>query len=146
MKHLPRVLIVEDEPAIAELIQVNLKHGGFTPVLANMLAHPTFAKELEAYFEETGLTRETTVGQTLLEAGWTRADDWPEYLRRCAGTRAFVLAAASHRRRDGTVAAYRCEGALYEPRSADMEATVLLRLLPQESSSSRFVALTQKIK
>ena len=34
MKQLPRVLIVEDEPAIAELIQVNLKHGGFTPVLA----------------------------------------------------------------------------------------------------------------
>jgi len=34
MKHLPRVLIVEDEPAIAELIQVNLKHSGFTPVLA----------------------------------------------------------------------------------------------------------------
>jgi two-component system phosphate regulon response regulator PhoB len=34
MKHLPRVLIVEDEPAIAELIQINLKHGGFTPVLA----------------------------------------------------------------------------------------------------------------
>ena len=34
MKHLPRVLIVEDEPAIAELIQVNLKHGGFSPVVA----------------------------------------------------------------------------------------------------------------
>jgi len=34
MKHLPRILIVEDEPAIAELIQVNLKHGGFAPVLA----------------------------------------------------------------------------------------------------------------
>jgi len=34
MKLLPRVLVVEDEPAIAELIQVNLKHGGFTPVLA----------------------------------------------------------------------------------------------------------------
>ena len=34
MKHLPRVLIVEDEPAIAELILINLKHGGFTPVLA----------------------------------------------------------------------------------------------------------------
>src|SRR5512145_324073 len=25
---------------------------GFTPVLANMLAHPTFAKELEAYFAQ----------------------------------------------------------------------------------------------
>ena len=34
MKYLPRVLIVEDEPAIAELIQVNLKHGGFSPVVA----------------------------------------------------------------------------------------------------------------
>ncbi len=34
MKHLPRILVVEDEPAIAELIAVNLKHGGFSPVLA----------------------------------------------------------------------------------------------------------------
>ncbi len=34
MKHLPRVLIVEDEPAIAELIAVNLRHSGFVPVLA----------------------------------------------------------------------------------------------------------------
>ena len=34
MKHLPRVLIVEDEPSIAELIEVNLRHGGFDPVVA----------------------------------------------------------------------------------------------------------------
>lgn len=34
MKHQPRILIVEDEPAIAELIAVNLTHGGFTPVIA----------------------------------------------------------------------------------------------------------------
>ena len=34
MKHQPRVLIVEDEPAIAELIAVNLTHGGFLPVIA----------------------------------------------------------------------------------------------------------------
>lgn len=31
---LPRVLIVEDEPAIAELIAVNLRHNGFQPVWA----------------------------------------------------------------------------------------------------------------
>lgn len=31
----PRVLVVEDEPAIAELIAVNLKHGGFLPVIAH---------------------------------------------------------------------------------------------------------------
>ena len=34
MKHQARILIVEDEPAIAELIAVNLTHGGFFPVIA----------------------------------------------------------------------------------------------------------------
>jgi two-component system, OmpR family, phosphate regulon response regulator PhoB len=34
MKHLPRVLIVEDEPAIAELISINLRHNGFQPIWA----------------------------------------------------------------------------------------------------------------
>ena len=34
MKSLPRILIVEDEPAIAELISVNLRHNGFQPVWA----------------------------------------------------------------------------------------------------------------
>ncbi|MFM8692581.1 MAG: phosphate regulon transcriptional regulator PhoB [Limnohabitans sp.] len=32
MKHLPRILVVEDEPAIAELISVNLRHNGFQPI------------------------------------------------------------------------------------------------------------------
>ena len=30
----PLVLIVEDEPAIAELLSVNLRHNGFTPIWA----------------------------------------------------------------------------------------------------------------
>ena len=34
MKLPPRILIVEDEPAIAELISVNLRHNGFLPVWA----------------------------------------------------------------------------------------------------------------
>jgi two-component system phosphate regulon response regulator PhoB len=34
MRKLPRVLIVEDEPAIAELIAVNLRHNGFQPIWA----------------------------------------------------------------------------------------------------------------
>jgi two-component system, OmpR family, phosphate regulon response regulator PhoB len=34
MKHQPRILIVEDEPAIAELIAVNLRHNGMSPVWA----------------------------------------------------------------------------------------------------------------
>lgn len=35
MKKLPRVLIVEDEAAIAELVAVNLRHNGFQPVWAS---------------------------------------------------------------------------------------------------------------
>jgi two-component system, OmpR family, phosphate regulon response regulator PhoB len=34
MKPQPRILIVEDEPAIAELIAVNLRHNGLSPVWA----------------------------------------------------------------------------------------------------------------
>jgi two-component system, OmpR family, phosphate regulon response regulator PhoB len=34
MKIQPRILIVEDEPAIAELIAVNLRHNGMSPVWA----------------------------------------------------------------------------------------------------------------
>ncbi|MBS0389587.1 MAG: phosphate regulon transcriptional regulator PhoB [Proteobacteria bacterium] len=34
MKAFPRVLIVEDEAPIAELIAVNLRHNGFTPIWA----------------------------------------------------------------------------------------------------------------
>jgi two-component system phosphate regulon response regulator PhoB len=34
MKSHPRVLIVEDEPSIAELISVNLRHNGFAPIWA----------------------------------------------------------------------------------------------------------------
>jgi two-component system phosphate regulon response regulator PhoB len=34
VKNQPRVLIVEDEPSIAELIAVNLRHNGFQPVWA----------------------------------------------------------------------------------------------------------------
>ena len=34
IKQQPRILIVEDEPAIAELIAVNLQHGGFVAVVA----------------------------------------------------------------------------------------------------------------
>ena len=33
MRKLPRVLVVEDEPSIAELIAVNLRHNGFSPVV-----------------------------------------------------------------------------------------------------------------
>ena len=33
MRKLPRVLVVEDEAAIAELVAVNLRHNGFAPTV-----------------------------------------------------------------------------------------------------------------
>ena len=46
MKTLPRVLIVEDEPPIAELIAVNLRHNGFQPTWA--MDSATAQRELDA--------------------------------------------------------------------------------------------------
>ncbi len=46
MKQQPRILIVEDEPAIAELIAVNLQHSGFVAVLAQDSV--TAQRELDA--------------------------------------------------------------------------------------------------
>lgn len=45
MRNLPRVLIVEDEPAIAELMAVNLRHNGFQPIWA--MDAVTAQKELD---------------------------------------------------------------------------------------------------
>lgn len=75
MKHLPRVLIVEDEPAIAELIQVNLKHGGFTPVLA--YDSVAAQRELDAELPDVILLDWMLPGQS----GLTLARNWREQPR-----------------------------------------------------------------
>lgn len=62
MKHLPRVLVVEDEPAIAELIAVNLRHGGFSPVVAQDSA--TAQRELDAVLPDVILLDWMLPGQS----------------------------------------------------------------------------------
>lgn len=62
MKHLPRVLVVEDEPAIAELIAVNLRHGGFSPVLAQDSV--TAQRELDAVLPDVILLDWMLPGQS----------------------------------------------------------------------------------
>lgn len=72
MKHLPRVLIVEDEPAIAELIAVNLRHGGFNPVVT----HDSNAaqKEIEATLPDVILLDWMLPGQSglMLAKQWRK--------------------------------------------------------------------------
>lgn len=70
MKRIPRVLIVEDEPAIAELIAVNLRHNGFAPVWAEDGA--SAQRELDAVLPDAILLDWMLPGQS----GLTLARKW----------------------------------------------------------------------
>ena len=65
MRKLPHVLIVEDEPAIAELIAVNLRHNGFQPVWAE--DGETAQRELDAVLPDVILLDWMLPGQSGLQ-------------------------------------------------------------------------------
>ena len=75
MKHLPRVLIVEDEPAIAELIAVNLRHGGFEPIVAQDSV--TAQREVDAVLPDVILLDWMLPGQS----GISLARHWRKQMR-----------------------------------------------------------------
>ncbi|MBI3533382.1 MAG: phosphate regulon transcriptional regulatory protein PhoB [Curvibacter sp. PD_MW3] len=70
MKHQPAVLIVEDEPAIAELIAVNLRHNGFRPTWA--MDSDSAQRELDAVLPDLILLDWMLPG----ESGLTLAKRW----------------------------------------------------------------------
>jgi two-component system phosphate regulon response regulator PhoB len=70
MKNQPRVLIVEDEPSIAELIAVNLRHNGFLPVWAEDGA--AAQREMDAVLPDVILLDWMLPGQS----GLTLARKW----------------------------------------------------------------------
>lgn len=65
MKKLPRVLVVEDEPAIAELVAVNLRHNGFQPIWA--VDGDSAQRELDAVLPDVILLDWMLPGQTGLQ-------------------------------------------------------------------------------
>jgi two-component system phosphate regulon response regulator PhoB len=75
MRRLPGVLIVEDEPAIAELISVNLRHSGFRPVWAIDAA--TAQAELDAVLPDVILLDWMLPG----ESGLVLAKRWRASVR-----------------------------------------------------------------
>ena len=75
MRHLPGVLIVEDEPAIAELISVNLRHSGFRPVWA--IDSMTAQAELDAVLPDVILLDWMLPG----ESGLVLAKRWRAHPR-----------------------------------------------------------------
>ena len=70
MRTLPRILIVEDEPAIAELIAVNLRHNGFQPIWA--MDGETAQRELDDVLPDVILLDWMLPG----ESGLTLARKW----------------------------------------------------------------------
>ena len=73
MKKMPRVLIVEDEPAIAELIAVNLRHNGFSPIWSE--CGEAAQRELDAVLPDVILLDWMLPGQSGLQlARQWRAD------------------------------------------------------------------------
>ena len=75
MRRLPGVLIVEDEPAIAELISVNLRHSGFRPIWA--MDSATAQAELDAVLPDVILLDWMLPG----ENGLTLAKRWRTHTR-----------------------------------------------------------------
>ena len=70
MKTLPRILIVEDESSIAELIAVNLRHNGFQPIWA--INSATAQRELDDVLPDVILLDWMLPG----ESGITLARRW----------------------------------------------------------------------
>ncbi len=70
MRNLPRVLIVEDEAPIAELIAVNLRHNGFQPIWA--MDSETAQRELDAVLPDVILLDWMLPG----ESGLSLAKKW----------------------------------------------------------------------
>jgi len=75
MRRVPCVLIVEDEPAIAELISVNLRHSGFRPIWA--MDSATAQAELDAALPDVILLDWMLPG----ESGLTLAKRWRAHPR-----------------------------------------------------------------
>ena len=75
MRSIPRVLIVEDEPAIAQLLSVNLRHNGFEPVLAE--DGTAAQREIDAVLPDAILLDWMLPG----ESGLTLARKWRAHAR-----------------------------------------------------------------
>lgn len=85
------------------------------------------------------------VAQTAAHIVDTGPQEFVDYLRRCAGTRQMLPGAVNLRHRDGTVVQCRCQGGVFRPSAEGQAALVLLRVIPREQASTRFIALTRKV-
>ena len=67
-----------------------------------------------------------------------------QFLRSCSRSRTLVPGSLVLSGSGGQPVRYRAEGAVFRPRSGSEPSLILLRLIPNETAASRFVALTQR--
>lgn len=79
-----------------------------------------------------------------------RVNDAPEkvtqYLKQCRRSRSFSLGGLEIRGDDGAAVGFRAEGALVQPSSEGVPATVMLRLTRKDAAANQFALLNQRIK
>lgn len=85
------------------------------------------------------------VGRSLYDLLQTPRETVKSYLRNCSSSRQMVLGALEFRANGTEPVSFRCEGAMVRPRTEESRASILLRLKPRETASSRFTLLNRKI-
>ena len=90
--------------------------------------------------------RVEVIGRHLAESVQNSPDEVSHYLQLCSRSRSMVLGSLSLRTQSGHEVACRIEGTLLRPRVEEVEAILMLRLLPKDSRSEQFLALNQQIE
>ncbi len=85
-------------------------------------------------------------GKALADVVADPPDEVARYLRHCRRSRSLVLGALLLRGKDGGRIACRAEGVRVYPAAAGAEAVLMLRLIPKESATGKFIALNQRIE
>jgi signal transduction histidine kinase len=121
---------------------------------ADLLPEPMLLVSLTGTIEATnaafarmfGWPLSAVAAQPLSRFSKSVSPEFLDYLRRCAGTRQMLPGAVSLQHVDGTEIRCRCQGAVFSPSIDGKAAQVLLRVIPQEQASTRFIALSNKVK
>lgn len=106
--------------------------------------HGTIVEVNRAFGQLLNLPIAALPGRSLIDLVDTPESDVRALLRRSAGTTQLVIGALSFRHPSGPLAC-RVEGGLLVPRQGDQPALVLLRLIPRQSASARFVGLNLRV-
>jgi PAS domain S-box-containing protein len=92
-----------------------------------------------------GRTPKEDAGFDLAESVQDEQEKFLAYLQLCSRTRGMMFGVLSFKSAHLPPVSYRCEGALLQPAQDGAPALVMLRAMPREHASARFVILNEKL-